>query len=134
MPAAVRAFGSRLHGRVPETEWLLGGIPHRTLIHGDASLNNVRTGPTVEVAFLDWEVVSSAPAVSDLAWLPVSYVSPEDWVDTVDAHDSAPHPTAAMPAALVQGSLSLADFLDDAERREPWIRRMEVGVAMARAR
>ena len=134
MPAAVRAFGSRLQGRVPETERLLGEIPQRTLIHGDATLNNVRTAPTGEVAFLDWEDVSSAPGVSDLAWLLVSSVPPEDWADTVDAYGSAPHLAAAMPAALVQGFLSLADFVDDAERREPWIRRIEAGVAMARHR
>jgi hypothetical protein len=69
-----------------------------------------------------------------LAWLLVSSVPPEDWADTVDAYGSAPHLAAAMPAALVQGSLSLADFVDDAERRDPWIRRIEAGVAMARHR
>lgn len=37
-----------------------------TLVHGDASVQNMRTGPGGEVALLDWEDVSAAPGVLDL--------------------------------------------------------------------
>ncbi|MGC8487456.1 MAG: phosphotransferase family protein [Clostridia bacterium] len=132
MSDRVRACGHRLCGRVPDTERQLARIPSRTLIHGDASLNNIRSAETGEVAFVDWEDVSCAPGVSDLAWLLVSSVSPEDWRDTCDAYGPAPHLVDAMPAALVQGFLSLADFAGDAASRIGWIRRIEAGVGVVR--
>lgn len=61
-------------------------------------------------------------------------VSPEDWRDTCDAYGAAPHLVDAMPAALVQGFLSLADFAGDAESRIGWIRRIEASVGVVRDR
>jgi aminoglycoside phosphotransferase (APT) family kinase protein len=76
LTAPVRSLGERLLGNVvrSEREISLAGPP--TLVHGDPSLLNMRSGPDGEVALLDWEDVSAAPGVIDLAWLLVSSVVP----------------------------------------------------------
>lgn len=133
MPGTVRAFGAALLGQVTVTSDRVAGIPGRTLAHGDASGRNVRTSPDGVVAFLDWEDVSCLPGVSDLAWFLVSTVNPEDWALTREAYGPGPYLEAALPAALVQGYLSLADTVDDEEASEGWVRRLEMGVRWTRA-
>jgi hypothetical protein len=54
---SVRALGERLVGNVAESERLIGAAGPLTLVHGDASMLNMRTGPGGEVALLDWEDV-----------------------------------------------------------------------------
>jgi fructosamine-3-kinase len=74
----VRALGERLVGRVAESERLVSAAGALTLVHGDASMLNMRTAPDGVVALLDWEDVSAAPGVMDLAWLLVWLLSMSD--------------------------------------------------------
>src|SRR5262249_49876136 len=84
LSAPVREFGERLVGRVLEVDLAVAQAGELTLVHGDASAQNLRTGPDGEVVFLDWEDVSAAPGMLDLAWFLVSSLPPERWTDAVD--------------------------------------------------
>jgi len=64
---AVRALGDRLFGHIPAVERTAARAGPTTLVHGDASLPNVRSSSTGEIALLDWEDVGAAPGVADLA-------------------------------------------------------------------
>src|SRR5438270_306774 len=77
------------------------------MFHGDAQSRNMRTGPAGEVALLDWEDVSAAPGVLDLAWLLTSSTDPARWDEVIDAYGPAAGLHHALPAVIVQGLLSL---------------------------
>ena len=124
LPTAVYELGSRLVGKVEDAERAEAAITPHTLVHGDASGRNVRTGPDGEIVFLDWEDVRLGPGVSDLAWLLVSTVEPEAWDDVISAYGDAPHLQDAMPAAAAQGLLSLADATAEREAANGWHRRL----------
>lgn len=125
LPTAVRALGARLAGRVSETEGAIGRAGPATLIHGDASLNNMRTGPDGEVALLDWEDVSAAPGVLDLAWLLVSSVEPARWDEVMTTYGRSTGILDVLPAVTVQGLLSLADAPAGTAGAAGWISRLE---------
>jgi aminoglycoside phosphotransferase (APT) family kinase protein len=125
LPARVRALGDRLVGRVMEAERAVASAGPLTLTHGDASARNVRTGPGGEVVFLDWEDVSAAPGVADLAWLLVSSVEPGRWDEVIAAYGSGEGLAAVLPAAVVQALLSFADTPADSVAAEGWISRLQ---------
>lgn len=122
---AVRALGDRLAGRVAEVERLATRAGPETLVHGDASMRNMRTSAIGEIALLDWEDVQIGPGVGDLAWLLVSSVDPGDWDDTIAAYGEAGGLRDALPAAAVQGVLSVADEPSQSEPAREWVRRLE---------
>lgn len=126
---AVVALGARLLGRVAEAERAAGRPGPMTLVHGDASLDNMRTGPGGEVALLDWEDVSAAPGVLDLAWLLVSSVDPARWREVITAYGPPVGLAAVLPAVTVQGLLSLADAPAGSTRATAWIRRIEAAAS-----
>nr|WP_238350791.1 phosphotransferase [Kribbella shirazensis] len=128
MSAPVRDFGERLVGRVQEVERAVASAGELTLVHGDASAQNLRTGPGGEVAFLDWEDVSAAPGVLDLAWFLVSSVEPSRWPEALAAYGAVDGLGVVLPSVMVQGYLSWADLPDGAG--EEWNARLEAAVGM----
>jgi hypothetical protein len=104
-----------------------------TLVHGDAAARNMRTGPGGEVALLDWEDVSAAPGVLDLAWLLVSSVAPQAWDEVIAAYGPARGLTDVLPAVIAQGLLSLRDIPDGSAEAGAWIRRLEAAGARLKA-
>lgn len=108
LTAPVAALGARLVGRVTEAEAQVHHGGPVTLVHGDASLQNMRTGPGGAVVLLDWEDVSAAPGVLDVAWLLVSSVDPGRWDEVIEAYGPAGLITEVLPAVIVQGLLSLS--------------------------
>lgn len=121
----VGALGARLVGRVAESERAISRAGPLTLVHGDASLLNMRTGPGGEVALLDWEDVSAAPGVLDLAWLLVSSVQPGRWDEVVASYGLAADLARVLPAVAVQGLLSLSDTSAGSAEATAWIRRLD---------
>ncbi|MFI5691321.1 phosphotransferase [Kribbella sp. NPDC051586] len=112
LSASVRSFGEGLVGRVVEVETAVGQAGALTLAHGDASAQNMRTGPDGVVALLDWEDVSAAPGILDLAWFLVSSVEPERWQEALTAYGTSDGLSAVMPSVMVQGYLSASDLPD----------------------
>ncbi|WP_344240431.1 phosphotransferase family protein [Kribbella hippodromi] len=110
LSAPVRDFGARLVGKVAEAERAVDQAGVLTLVHGDASAQNLRTGPNGEVAFLDWEDVSAAPGVLDLAWFLVSSVEPDRWQEALDAYGEVDGLKHVLPSVMVQGYLTMADL------------------------
>jgi hypothetical protein len=128
LSASVRDFGQRLVGKVTDAERDIAEAGELTMVHGDASAQNLRTGPAGEVAFLDWEDVSAAPGMLDLAWFLVSSVEPEHWPDALAAYGTNEGLTAVLPAVMVQGYLSLSDLPEgDAVG---WNARLQAAVGM----
>lgn len=130
----VMRFGSWLVGRVATFEREESSAPRRTLIHGDASLCNIRTSSDREIALLDWEDVRSAAGEVDLAWLLVSSVEPEQWEGVIEAY--APDYEAfitALPSAGAQGLLTLAGTEEDSASAAAWIRRLEAAARVVLA-
>ena len=84
----------------------------------------MRTGPDGQVALLDWEDVSAAPGVVDLAWLLVSSVEPARWDEVSAAYGPAPGLMRVLPAAVVQGLLSLSGISAGSTEAAAWIRRL----------
>jgi len=121
----VAALGPRLVGRVVDAERAAGRAGPATLAHGDASTQNMRTGPGGELALLDWEDVSATPGVLDLAWLLVSSVDPARWDEVTAAYGSARGLDAVLPAVIVQGLLSLSDTAAGSAAASGWVRRLE---------
>ena len=115
----VRELGDRLVGRAAAAEAALSGMLPLTICHGDACARNVRTGPGGEIALLDWEDVSAAPGVLDLAWLLTSSTEPERWDETIAAYGPAEELSAALPGAVVQGLLSFASAAEATEEPRP---------------
>ncbi|MFD7153110.1 phosphotransferase family protein [Kribbella sp. NPDC059898] len=124
----VREFGERLVGKVVEAERAVGGAGPLTLVHGDASAQNMCTSPDGVIGLLDWEDVSSAPGILDLAWFLVSSVDPAHWTDTLDAYGYVDGLTAVLPSVAVQGYLSMSDLPDGSA--DGWIARLEAAVGM----
>jgi hypothetical protein len=123
-PALV-AFGDSVNGRVAEAERAIGAAGAVTLVHGDASAPNMRTGPDGEVALLDWEDVSAAPGVLDLAWLLTSSVEPARWEETIAAYGQAGCLASVLPSIMVQGLLSLSDTTAGSAEATAWTDRLE---------
>lgn len=121
----VRSLGDRLFGHVPEAEQVAALAGPSTLVHGDASLLNMRTSRTGEIALLDWEDVGAAPGITDLAWLLVSSVEPAQWDETTAAYGTARGLGDTLPAAASQAILSLADTPPDSDAAISWIGRIE---------
>lgn len=121
----MRMLGERLVGRVAESDRMISAVRPLTLIHGDASTLNMRTSPAGEVALLDWEDVSIAPGVLDLAWLLVSSVEPTRWDEAIAAYGARAGMTQVLPAVAVQGLLSLSDVSAGSPEATAWIRRLE---------
>jgi len=109
LPEAVAAFGAAAVGRVTEAEYAVLAAGPLTLVHGDAQPRNMRTGPDGTVALLDWEDVSAAPGLLDLAWLLVAGTDPGRWDEVLAACGPAGGLRHALPAVMIQGLLSLAD-------------------------
>jgi aminoglycoside phosphotransferase (APT) family kinase protein len=121
----VRLLGERLVGKVAQSERMISGAGPLTLAHGDASSLNMRTGPDGEVALLDWEDVSAAPGVVDLAWLLVSSVEPARWDETIAAYGTGGGLTQVLPATAVQGLLSLSGSPAGSEQASAWMARLD---------
>jgi len=102
-----RQQGDSLVGGVRQAERESESAGSPTLIHGDASRNNMRTSPSGEVALLDWEDFGVGPGVCDLAWFLVSSVHPREWDAAIGSYGSSDGLDRALPAAIVQALLSL---------------------------
>jgi aminoglycoside phosphotransferase (APT) family kinase protein len=118
-------LGERLVRNVAHTERAIGLAGPLTLVHGDASLRNMRTGPDGQIALLDWEDVSAAAGVEDLAWLLVSSVEPRQWDQVTAAYGPAGGLMRMLPALAVQGLLSLSDTPAWSAEAAAWIQRLE---------
>lgn len=114
----------RLVGCVADVVRAEFGAGTTTLLHGDISLRNVRTGPAGEIAFLDWEDVRCGPGVADLAWLLVSSVEPAQWRDTIDAYGTGRNLHVVLPGAACRGLLSLADTPQGSAEAVAWVARL----------
>ena len=130
----VRSLGERLAGRVSASEGAIASAGPLTLVHGDASLPNMRTGPDGEIALLDWEDVSAAPGVLDLAWLLVSSVGPPEWDDVLAAYGPARGLADVLPAVAVQGLLSLSDHQEGSAEAAGWDQRLAAAARHLAAR
>lgn len=128
---AVRSLGERLVGAVTASESAIAGAGPLTLVHGDAALRNMRTGPGGEVALLDWEDVSAAPGVLDLAWLLVSSVEPSRWDEVIAAYGPASRLSDVLPAVAVQGLLSLSDEPEGSPEALAWDARLRAAANRA---
>jgi hypothetical protein len=125
LTSRVRLLGEGLLGRVTECERAIGLAGPLTLVHGDASLRNMRTEPDGQVVLLDWEDVSAAPGVLDLAWLLVSSVEPGRWNEVSAACGPAAGLALVLPAVAVQGLLSLSDAVAGSAEAGAWIQRLD---------
>jgi Phosphotransferase enzyme family len=121
----VVAVGERLVGRAVDAESAVAAAGTLTLVHGDASMLNMRTGPGGEIALVDWEDVSAAPGVLDLAWMLVSSVDPACWDEVIAAYGPANGLVEVLPAVIVQGLLSLSDTVTGSAAAAAWVRRLE---------
>lgn len=128
----VRALGEGLAGKVAENERAIGMLGPLTLVHGDASARNLRTGPGGEVALLDWEDVSAAPGVLDLAWLLVSSVEPAQWDEVIAAYGPADGLAEVLRAVAVQALLSMSDTAVGSAAASGWARRLAAAAARIR--
>jgi hypothetical protein len=133
LTAPVAALGTSLLGRVAEAESAVGRAGPVTLVHGDASLANMRTGPSGEVALLDWEDVSAAPGVLDLAWLLVSSVDPAQWDEVTAAYGPPADIVGVLPAVTVQGLLRLSDAPAGSAQATAWISRLQAAASLIAA-
>jgi hypothetical protein len=120
----VRDLAERLVGNVTASELSITRAGPLTLVHGDASLANMRTSPSAEIALLDWEDVSAAPGVVDLAWLLVSSVEPACWPDTIAAYGTSAGLAEVLPATAVQGLFELSDTADGSPEGAAWLARL----------
>jgi aminoglycoside phosphotransferase (APT) family kinase protein len=121
----VRAFGERLVGHVADAEQAASHAAATTLVHGDASMPNMRTSPDGEIALLDWEDVSAGPGAGDLAWMLVSSVDPVRWDEAIDAYGQTDGLAQVLPAVMVQGFLSLADTPSRTPEAAAWVERLD---------
>ena len=124
MTSPVRNLGESLVGRVVEVEAAGALAGPVTLVHGDASSRNVRTSPTGELALVDWEDVSAAPGITDLAWLLICSTAPAQWAEVIVAYEDADNLAVMLPPAAVQGMLSLADTAPESANAAGWIDRL----------
>jgi len=122
---AVRDLAGRLAGAVAASEHAISRAGPLTLVHGDASLANMRTSATADIALLDWEDVSAAPGIADLAWLLVSSVESARWPEVVAAYGSSAGLADVLPAIAVQGLFELSDSADGSADAWAWLARLE---------
>jgi hypothetical protein len=125
LPCSVAALGEALTGRVTGAERAIAAAGPLTLVHGDASMLNMRTSPDGEVALVDWEDVSAMPGVADLAWMLTSSVDPARWDEVIAAYGPADGLSRVLPATVVQGLLSLADTTAGSAAAMDWIGRLD---------
>lgn len=111
-------------GHVTDAEGAAARSGATTLAHGDASMRNMRTSPDGEVALLDWEDVSAGPGVCDLAWMLVSSVHPGRWDEVIAAYGQSDRLAEVLPAAIVQGLLSLSGTSAGTQEAASWIERI----------
>jgi hypothetical protein len=78
-----------------------------------------------EIVLLDWEDVSAAPGVLDLAWLLLSSVEPAQRNGVIAAYAAADHLAGVLPVVIVQGLLSLADTAIGSADAAAWINRLD---------
>lgn len=123
LTSPARALGDKLLGRVAEAERDVDPGPD-TLVHGDASSNNMRTSATGVVALLDWEDFGLGPGISDLAWFLISSVSPEHWNASIEAYGGSDGLNRALPAAAVQALLTLGGEDEGSPSAAKWIDRV----------
>jgi hypothetical protein len=124
----VRDLGEHLVGRVMTAEAAVAAAGPITLIHGDASNQNLRTSPTGEIALLDWEDVSAEPGILDLAWLLLSSTEPARWEETIAAYGTANGLTEVLPSVVVQGLLTLSDLPQGSDEATGWNDRLQEAV------
>lgn len=122
---AARAFGERLVGHVAQAERTAAGAGSVTLTHGDPSGDNLRTSSSGEVALLDWEDVGAGPGVADLAWFLVSTAELEDWPRAIATYGDATGLRLVLPAAAVQGFLSVASEEEGSQDARAWVACLE---------
>ncbi len=103
--APVRNLGDHLVGRVATLAVPAGAL---TLVHGDAATRNFRTGHDGP-ALLDWEDVSAAPGIGDVAMLLVSSTPPDRWDEVLAAYGTS----VGLREALVDGVVQELFSLDD---------------------
>jgi hypothetical protein len=125
LPSSVAALGEALTGRVTDAEHAIAAAGPPTLVHGDASTLNMRTSPDGAVALVDWEDVSAVPGVVDLAWMLTSSVDPARWDEVITAYGPADGLVRVLPAAVVQGLLSLAGTPAGSAAAMGWTSRLE---------
>ena len=121
---AARDLGDRLLGHVKAVGRDAEGAGPQTLVHGDASSNNMRTATSGLVALLDWEDFGMGTGVSDLAWFLVSSVEPRDWDAAIDAYGESAGLNRALPEAVVQALLSLSFEEEGSDEALGWIDRV----------
>lgn len=119
----VRSLGESLVGRVEAAEHAEGTAGPLTLCHGDTSVSNLATGPSGEIAFLDWEDVRWAAGVTDLAWLLVSSVAPALWDDVINVYGDA-EVDAVLPSVAAQGLFALNELPEGSPEALQWIDRL----------
>lgn len=122
----LRDVGDTYVGRVAQQERGESGFGRSTIVHGDASSQNIRSSRSAEIALVDWEDVRLAPGELDLTWFLTSSVAPPLWSDAIDAY--APIEVdfkRALPHALTQGILSFADYEPESTAASEWIERLE---------
>lgn len=124
LPTSVRRFGAEMVGHAADAERASAGAGPLTLIHGDASSSNQRTGPEGEIALLDWEDVSAGRGITDIAWFLVSSVDPERWEEVLGSYPDTATFATALPSAMVQGLLSFNDTEEGSEEADAWTRRL----------
>jgi hypothetical protein len=129
LAAGALDLGERLVGGVASAEAQASRVGPVTLTHGDASASNMRTGPDGEIALLDWEDVSAAAGVADLAWLLVSSVDPDRWDEVIAAYGPAAGLDDVLPALAVQGLLSMADSAPGSDAARGWVARLAATAA-----
>lgn len=130
---AVRELGRQLISNVVAAEKQVATIGQLTLVHGDASAQNLRTSPAGEVALLDWEDVSAAPGVVDLGWFLLSSVEPADWPAAITEYGDDEGLLVVLPSLVVQGLLSLNDRPTGSPEAAAWGRRLDGAAALLNA-
>lgn len=124
--STARSVGDSLVGRVTDLELAEARVEGRTLIHGDASLRNTAVDAAGGIVFFDWEDVRTAAAEVDLAWLLISSVAPEYWIEVIAAYAPDRQRLAdAVPTHVGQALLSMADTEDGSTDAEGWVARIE---------
>jgi Phosphotransferase enzyme family len=122
---SVRALGERFLGHVGDADNDAARAGAATLAHGDASMLNMRTSSGREVALLDWEDVSSAPGIGDLAWMLVSSVDPGRWDEAIEAYGHSDRLAEVLPAVMVQGLFSLSGAPAGTAEATAWVERID---------
>src|SRR5260370_10127743 len=122
---SVRALGTRFVGHVTAAEAAAARAGATTLAHGDASMLNMRTSSDGEIVLLDWEDVTPAPGASDLAWMLVSSVDPVLPDEAIAADGQSDRRAEVLPAACVQGLLSLSRTSAGTQEAARWVERMD---------